>query len=190
MNEKGSRRKVGDRHPPALLMNNRLRGLLERRNRFDYLLKNGNTVADLGSGSGYYALHFSEVLGPGGLVYAVDTNRGAIEALDRKIKEGGIKNIVTSTSSTAKLDFIPDSTVDFVLSNLTLCCMAEHEAAVDEMMRIMKQGARAYVSINTIGRKSDPRWLSRKEFGGFMERFGQLDKIHRRTVSAVLVEKK
>src|SRR5262252_5465862 len=38
-------------------------------------LTQGNTVVDLGSGSGYFALKLSSVVGSGGTVYAVDIRR-------------------------------------------------------------------------------------------------------------------
>lgn len=189
MSQAESRSGSGDRHPPAFLMNNAVRRLLEGRNKFDHLVREGDTVADLGCGSGYFTLHLSGVVGPGGLIYAVDTNRRAISALEGYASKRGITNIRASASSTASLDFIPSSTVDFVLSNLTLCCMIEHDAAVDEMIRIMKKGARAYISITTFGRKNDPRRMDRLEFEAVKGRFKVLETSGRRTISAALVEK-
>ncbi len=189
MNQEELRAGRGDRHPPALLMNNGVRSLLERRNKFDRFVKEGYTVADLGCGSGYFTLHIAEVVGPGGLVYAVDTNSRAVKALDGYARKRGMTNLRTSTSSTASLGFIPSSTVDFVLSNLTLCCMTEHDTAVDEMLRVMKKGARAYISITTFGRRNDPRSMNRPEFDSVKSRFRVIETSDRRTVSAALVEK-
>lgn len=178
-----------DRHPPALLMNNPLRGIVERRGRFDHLLHPGFVVADLGCGSGYYTLHFSSVVGPEGLVYGADTNSAAIAAMKRKIERRGIRNIRASASSSAALDFIPDGSVDFVLSNLTLCCMIEHDRAVSEMLRIMKQGAVAYVSITTVGRKADRRNMSIEEFETVKARFRVIESRDGLTVSSALLKK-
>ena len=178
-----------DRHPPAFLMNNPLRGIVERRGRFDHLLHEGDVVADLGCGSGYYTLHFSSVVGPEGLVYGTDTNAPAIGAIKKRIARKDIGNIRVSTSSSAALGFIPDASVDFVLSNLTLCCMIEHGRAVDEMLRIMKQGAVAYVSITTVGRKADRRNMSREEFEAVKARFSVIEIRDGLTVSSALLKK-
>lgn len=178
-----------DRHPPALLMNNPLRGIVERKRRFDHLIKKGNVVADLGCGSGYYTLHFSTLVGPGGTVYGVDTNRPAVEAMKKRIARKGIDNIIPSTNSSADLDFIPDGTVDFVLSNLTLCCMIDHDKAVAEILRIMKQGAIAFISITTVGRKSDRRNMSRDEFERVKAKFKIIDSRDGLTVSSALLKK-
>lgn len=179
----------GDRHPPALLMNNPLRGLFEKRRRFDSLIRPGDTVADLGCGSGYYTTRFSSLVGGRGLVFAVDTNRKAIDSLSKWLARSGVQNVKTSTSSTADLSIIPEGSVDFVLSNLTLCCMADHERAVDEMFRIMKVGGRAFVSITTIGRRSDPRTMTLEEFELMKKRFLVLDSRNGRTVAYALLGK-
>ncbi len=171
-------------------MNNRLRGLLESRNRFDSYIRRGDSVADLGCGSGYYTMHFAHLVGEEGIVYAADTNTRAVRALQRSVSRKGIRNIRLSTSSAASLGFIPASSVDFVLSSLTLCCMVEHDEAVDEMLRIMKPGARAYVSITTFGRRNDPRKMSADEFDRVKGRFTILESMEGRTVSAALLEKR
>lgn len=181
---------TGDRHPPALLMDNPLRGIVERRTRFDHLLREGDVAADLGCGSGYYTLHFAGRVGPKGLVYGVDNNIQAVKALERKVAKKGMTNVRTWTGSSADLSFIPDASVDFVLSNLTLCCMMDHGPAVDEMERIMKTGAKAYISITTIGRRGDPRRVGREEFGTITRRFRVLDNRKGWAVSAALVQKK
>lgn len=37
-------------------------------------IKEGNTVADLGSGGGFFTYRFSRIVGPDGMVFAVDTD--------------------------------------------------------------------------------------------------------------------
>ncbi len=181
-------RKAADRHPPPLLMNNPLRNVLERRDRFDSFIREGDTVADVGCGSGYYTLRFADITGESGQVYASDTNASAVQTLSRKAAGRG--NIHISTAPSDSMTSIPDSSVDFLLSNLTLCCLTGHDASVAEMERVMKKGGTAYVSITTFGRKSDPRRLSPQRFEELMGRFDIIERKKGRTVYSMLVRKR
>jgi ubiquinone/menaquinone biosynthesis C-methylase UbiE len=68
--------------------------------------------------------------------------------LEKKANKRGCRNIEAHASSASDLSFIKDESVDFVLANGLLCSMApqQHESAVNEMMRILKPGGRAYLS--------------------------------------------
>jgi len=80
-------------------------------------VKNGQVVADLGCGSGYYTLALAEVVGPQGKVYAVDLDGKCIRALQKKADKAGYRNIEAHASSAADVSFIKDRSVDFVLAN-------------------------------------------------------------------------
>ncbi|MBM3801489.1 MAG: class I SAM-dependent methyltransferase [Acidimicrobiia bacterium] len=58
-------------------------------------LKAGETIADIGAGSGYFALRFAQHAGEQGRVYAVDVNPEMILHLNRRVRELGLKNIVS-----------------------------------------------------------------------------------------------
>lgn len=111
-------------------------------------VKRGQVVADLGCGSGYYTLALAACVGPEGRVYAVDLNKRAIGALEGKAKRYGYHNIEAHASSAADLGFIKDGAIDFVLANGLLCTMPHHrQSAVNEIKRILKPGAKAYLSL-------------------------------------------
>ncbi len=80
-------------------------------------IKNGQVVADLGCGSGYYTLALAELVGSEGKVYAVDLDKKCIQALEKKADKGGYHNIEAHASSASDLSFIKDRSVDFVLAN-------------------------------------------------------------------------
>ena len=80
-------------------------------------VKNGQVVADLGCGSGYYTLALAEFVGPQGKVYAVDLDKKCIRSLQKKADKGGYRNIEAHASSAADVSFIKDKSVDFVLAN-------------------------------------------------------------------------
>jgi arsenite methyltransferase len=56
-------------------------------------IRPGQTVADIGSGSGYFALHLARAVGPAGEVYAVDTDENINQALKSRAKKEQAKNI-------------------------------------------------------------------------------------------------
>lgn len=50
----------------------------------------GATVADIGSGSGYFTLELARAVGPTGRVYAVDVDAAALEKLQARAADAGI----------------------------------------------------------------------------------------------------
>ena len=57
-------------------------------------IKAGDTVADVGAGSGYYAVRLSPVVGPGGRVLAEDVTPAYLAELERQLKGPGLANVV------------------------------------------------------------------------------------------------
>ncbi len=125
-----------------------IRRLYDNPNEYCPCVTNGQMVADLGCGSGYYTLALAECVGPEGRVYAVDSDGKAIRALERKAEERGYHNIGAHASSASDLSFIKDGSIDFILANGLLCSMApqHHESAVNEMKRVLKPRGLAYLS--------------------------------------------
>jgi 2-polyprenyl-3-methyl-5-hydroxy-6-metoxy-1,4-benzoquinol methylase len=104
------------RRPPASL--DPFRRLFEPPQRLvGPYVRNGQVVADLGCGSGYYTLPLAELVGPEGKVYAVDLGKNCIRALEKKADKGGYHNIEAHASSASDLSFIKDRSVDFVFAN-------------------------------------------------------------------------
>ena len=111
-------------------------------------VQNGQVVADLGCGSGYYVFPLAELVGPEGKVYAVDLDQKIIRALEKKAIKRGYHNIEARASSASDVSFIKDGSVDFVLANGLLCSMAGHrQSAVNEIKRILKPTGQAYLSL-------------------------------------------
>ena len=80
-------------------------------------VKKGQVVIDLGCGPGYYTFALADSVGPEGKVYAVDSNKRSIRAIEKKAEKGDYRNIESHTTSAADLSFIQDRSVDFVFSN-------------------------------------------------------------------------
>ncbi len=58
-------------------------------------LKEGEHIADIGAGSGYFALRFAHHVGKTGVVYAVDISPDMILHLNRRIRDAGVENVRT-----------------------------------------------------------------------------------------------
>ncbi len=118
-------------------------------------VREGSQVLDHGAGSGYYTVKIARLVGPKGTVYAVEPNKKSLDFIKRKIEREGITNVVPVKESGSLMPSIKDESIDFVFSNLTLCCLPDHDGATNEIMRVLKPDGRAYISINTIGNKND-----------------------------------
>jgi arsenite methyltransferase len=58
-------------------------------------IKEGEVIADLGAGSGYFTFRLAEAVGKTGRVYAVDVNPDMIRHLNRRVRDTRTGNVVT-----------------------------------------------------------------------------------------------
>ena len=61
-------------------------------------LKEGDIVADIGAGSGYFSFRLAHHVGDKGRVYAADINPDMILHMNRRIRDLGVKNMITVLS--------------------------------------------------------------------------------------------
>jgi predicted methyltransferase len=54
----------------------------------------GNRVADVGAGGGWFTTRLARRVGPNGVVYAEDVKEPMVTAIDRAVKREGLKNVV------------------------------------------------------------------------------------------------
>jgi arsenite methyltransferase len=82
-------------------------------------LKPGQSIADIGSGGGYFSLRFAEMVGKEGRVYAIDTKPEFLEYVKNSAKEKGLDNVIPTLVSRDKLD-LPEKSLDFIfMRNVT-----------------------------------------------------------------------
>jgi arsenite methyltransferase len=74
-------------------------------------LKPGEVVADIGAGSGYFALRMAKEVGPTGRVYAVDVSPDMIVHLNRRLRDAGVTSVQTILSAPDD-PLLSDSSVD------------------------------------------------------------------------------
>lgn len=77
-------------------------------------LKDGDVVADLGCGTGYFARRMARAVAPRGRVYAVDIQPEMLDELKRRAEKEGITNIVAVLGETDDPG-LPEGALDWVL---------------------------------------------------------------------------
>ena len=76
-------------------------------------LKNGQTIADIGSGGGYFTYKFAKAVGEKGRVYAVDTNQEFLEFIKKEATKQGLSNIISVLIS-SEYPKLPKHTFDYI----------------------------------------------------------------------------
>ena len=100
----------------------------------------GDTVADIGAGTGYFSLPIAEAVGPEGKVYAVDAQAEMLslpEAEDRSGRHTGTSSLVHATAEKTGL---PSSSCDLYLLANVWHELDDCDAAVREARRALKPG--------------------------------------------------
>lgn len=84
--------------------------IIERLN-----LTEGKTVADIGSGGGYFALAFARKVGKGGKVFAVDSKPEYLDFVKRNAKAAGLGNVAAVAAGSSDVP-LPVASVDLVFA--------------------------------------------------------------------------
>ena len=102
----------------------------------------GMTMADLGSGPGFFTIPMAKAIGEKGLVYAVDSNVSMLNALKENIARSGVDSkIIEIINSDVSHTGIPKGSVDIVLFANVLHEVEDRKAFFQEVRRISKPTA-------------------------------------------------
>ena len=118
-------------------------------------LKDGQFVADLGSGSGYFTFLLAKAVGPGGKVYAVDVDPGMNDYVASRAREEGYVNIEVIL---AKPDdpLLPESGVDLIFTCITYHHLEDRVSYFKNAGKYLRPGGRiAIIDFN------DKAWLEK-----------------------------
>jgi ubiquinone/menaquinone biosynthesis C-methylase UbiE len=74
-------------------------------------LRPGEVVADIGAGAGYFTFRLARAVGDTGRVYAVDVSPEMIRHLNQRVRDEGVRNVVTVLSDPDD-PLLPDASVD------------------------------------------------------------------------------
>jgi predicted methyltransferase len=77
-------------------------------------LRDGDVVADLGAGTGYFTRRLAKAVAPSGRVFAVDIQPEMIDLLKRNVEKAGLTNVVP-VLGTGDDPRLPVSSLDWIL---------------------------------------------------------------------------
>jgi ubiquinone/menaquinone biosynthesis C-methylase UbiE len=105
-------------------------------------LKPGESVLDVGCGTGTLAIAAKPRVGPAGRVYGIDASSEMIARARKKAKKAGVE--VTFENAVAEKIPFPDQTFDAVLTTVMLHHLGRkaRQQCVFEMSRVLKPGGR------------------------------------------------
>ncbi|MFP5237386.1 MAG: class I SAM-dependent methyltransferase [Acidobacteriota bacterium] len=107
-------------------------------------LRTGETVADIGAGTGYFSLPIRRALGASGRVFAVDAQREMLTHLREKMQRESVTNI-DPVHAEADATTLPDACCDLVLMANVWHEFADRMAVLHESLRILKRPGRVAI---------------------------------------------
>jgi arsenite methyltransferase len=119
-------------------------GATRRRTRLLQVLalQPGEHVLDVGSGPGHYAFEMAVAVGDTGRVTGVDNAKDSIETAQRQC--AGLANVSFHLGDAAALPF-DEATFDAAISTQTFEYLPDVEAALAEIVRVLKPGGRVLI---------------------------------------------
>jgi ubiquinone/menaquinone biosynthesis C-methylase UbiE len=103
-------------------------------------LKPGASVADIGSGPGYFTFKFSKLVGDKGHVYAIDTVKEDLDYINYFVSNNGIKNVKTIQTSDHTIGMGNEQVdVAWMCSLYHIIYVTYNEKAKDEFVESIKK---------------------------------------------------
>jgi arsenite methyltransferase len=104
-------------------------------------LRPGDSVADIGAGSGYFTVRLARSVGPKGKVFAVDIDPALLTYIERRAKKEHLQNIQTVLAGPHDPKLAPRS-VDLIFICDTLHHISERGEYYPRLARALKPGGR------------------------------------------------
>ncbi len=102
-------------------------------------LEPGEAIADIGAGSGYFAIRLARRVGPSGKVYAVDISPDMVRHLNARVRDLELENLTTVLAEPDDLLLRPASVDRFFVCD-TWHHIEERPEYLAKMRRILKPG--------------------------------------------------
>ncbi len=111
-------------------------------------LTDGMKVGDLGAGSGHYALAAAGIVGPTGMVYAIDIQEDILKHIRDTATDRGFKNVETIWGDIEKPGGtkLKDHILDAIILSNTLFQLEQKGAVVEEIRRLLRGGGKVLVA--------------------------------------------
>jgi ubiquinone/menaquinone biosynthesis C-methylase UbiE len=107
-------------------------------------LRSGDTLADVGSGPGFFTLPAAQIVGPEGLVYAADIQGEMLTAVRSRAAQEGLTNVKLVKTSENSVPIPPES-CDMVLLAFTLNELDQHASFLHRLARLIKPSGKLVI---------------------------------------------
>ena len=119
----------------------------------------GETVLDLGSGGGIDSLLAARRVGVMGRVIGIDITPGMVQLAQHNAEVAGLSNVEFVLGSIEDLGFVPDGSVDVIVSNGVINLVSDKHVTFAEIYRVLKPGKRAVLSDMIVNGEIPPEVL-------------------------------
>ena len=106
----------------------------------------GQTLLELGAGTGETGLLAAKLVDPGGRVLLTDRSTAMLEAAERRARELGLSNVELRALDMEAID-LPEAAVDGVLCRLALMLVPDTAAALAGIRRVLRPGGRLIATV-------------------------------------------
>lgn len=106
----------------------------------------GQTLLELGAGTGETGLLAARLVDPGGRVILTDRSTAMLEAAERRARELGLSNVELRALDMEAID-LPEAAVDGVLCRLALMLVPDTTAALAGIRRVLRPGGRLIATV-------------------------------------------
>jgi arsenite methyltransferase len=150
-------------------------------------LRRGQTVVDVGAGTGFLTVELAQRCGPESRIVAVDPWEAAMDRLASKVALLGLTNVELVVAPADALN-LPDASVDVVVSNLGVNNFDDPATVLGECARVLRPGGRLVTTTNLVGHMEQLYAAYRDVLTelGLAEHQGALEaqELHRSTVES------
>lgn len=126
------------------------------------VLRKGDRVLDVGAGAGTDTLIAAQLVGPRGLVYALDLTSAMRQKLQNNLDANGITNVEVVAGNAERIP-LPDGAVTAVTTNGVLNLVPNKQAAVSEIARVLEPGGRVQVADIVLGQPASAACASQPQ---------------------------
>lgn len=121
----------------------------------DYLLiKKGDTLADIGAGTGYFTVLLSKQVGENGKVYAVDVEKRMLDLIRSRAEKEGLNNI-TEILSKADNPLLPQASTDLIFICNTFFNFKDKVSYLTILKNALKKKGRLAIIEHRLNSKHD-----------------------------------
>lgn len=115
-------------------------------------IKNGDSVLDIGCGTGQQAVNVLGIIGSAGQLTGIDPSSYRVELARKKFSRDSTSNIRFFVGQAEDLSFVPDNSIDHAYFCSSFHWVDDKKTALCEIYRVLRSGGR--VGMTTLDRNS------------------------------------